>query len=148
MGAPLRLMEGTIYLLCNLCHALLARQKKPKLTFFAHFCLSLFHSFLFRFWLSLFPLLPKLFPFLFIIVLIIASDISRQYPGIWLVYTHNFVLMLSLLPCRVSWAEAAKVEMGFFTIKNFCLLFREDSQGRCLVIGADEVNYGSSFLGG
>lgn len=32
--------------------------------------------------------------------------------------------------------------------KNFCLLFKENSQRRCLVIVVDEVDHGSSFLGG
>lgn len=114
MGAPLRLMEATICLLSNLCHALLAwqkKKKKPKPSF-CSLCLSLFHSFLFG--LSLFNVLLKLFPFWFITVIIIASDIFQENPGIWLIYTHAFITSLQSFMSRGS-----KGGNGLFCDKEF-----------------------------
>lgn len=145
MGVPLRLMEGTICLLCNLCPCTSCMTKKIP-TFLFHFaCLYSIPFFLDFIFVSCTPRAVS-FP-----IYNCPHNSIRHLPTVsWNmigIYTY-FFLMFSLLPCRVSWAEAAKVEMGFFMIQNFCLLFREDSQRRCLVIEADEVDHGSSFLRG
>lgn len=143
MGAPLWLIQGTIYLLFNLCHVLLMGQKKNT-AFSLLFACLLFHSFLSRFWLFLFPLFPKLFPFLLIIVLlIIASDIFQQWTGIGLAYMHAFFLCFHYFPGEFREWRQWRWNWSFFLMKNFCLLFRENSQRRYFAFGANDVNYGS-----
>lgn len=59
-------------------------------------------------------------------------------------YTHTLFLCFHYVPEEFHEQRQQRWKWALFMIKNFCLLFREDSQRRSLVIGADEVDHGSS----